>query len=315
MIEEIYQKLVDKYSMVEQHKGPVVSTGSVLLDRALSVGGYPAGRIIEIYGPEGVGKTTMGLHAMAEAQAKKLQAAILDMECSFDEKYAKAIGVRGKRNVDYLHLVPTHGEEALDLIADLIDQDVKLILIDSVASMVPKAEYEGETGEAFMGLQARMMGQGMRKLTGRISRAGAIVIFINQVRSKIGVFFGSNEVTTGGRALGFYASIRIQLRNGDAFSDADDPLGRYMKVKIVKNKVGPPLRECQIPIRYGVGVDRAWELFGEFYRLGWIKKQSSFYYHGKEKIGHGIAKTVEAIRGDLKTWEKLYHEHQKATGA
>ena len=314
MIQEIYNTLVKKYSIVEQHKGPILPTGSLILNRMLVIGGYPTGRIIEIYGPEGVGKTTMGLHAMVEAQKLKMPLALLDMECCFDERYAKTIGIRGKKNVDYLHLMPTYGEEAIDMLADVLDKGMKLVVVDSVASMVPKAEYEGETGEAFMGLQARMMGQGLRKLTGRISRAGAVVIFINQVRTKIGVFFGSPEVTTGGRALGFYASIRLQLRSGEAMPDKVNPIGRYVRIKVVKNKVGPPLKECQVPLIFGRGIDRAGEIFSELWAVGKITRRSSFYYGPDgEKIGAGVVNSMTTMRESIKVWERIYHEHAKDT--
>ena len=303
-LQQLYQDFVDKYGM-EEKPGEVLPTGSLLLDRALTVGGYGTGRIVELFGPEGAGKTTLGLHALAQAQKKKWGCALIDMECGFDEKYGKAIGLKGKRNVDYMYLVPSHGEEAIDMIQDLLEKDLRFILVDSVAAMVPKAEYEGETGEAFMGLQARMMGQGLRKLTTRVRDAGAVLLFINQVRSKIGVFFGSNETTTGGRALAFYASQRIQVRGGDAIGKtADSQEGRYMRIKIVKNKLGPPLKTCQIPLMYGLGVDPAFEIFDELQVSGKITKRSSFFYFQGEKIGAGRLKSVDHIRQNLATFRK-----------
>ena len=308
---DLYETLVKKYALVEQHKGGVLPSGSMLLDKALTVGGYPAGRIVEIFGPEGVGKTTLGIHALVSGQQKRLQVALIDMECSFDEHYAKAIGIRGKRQSDYIHVVPSDGESAIDIIADLLDGGIKVIVVDSVASMVPRAEYEGDTGEAFMGLQARMMGQGMRKLTGRVSRAEAYLIFMNQVRSKIGQFWGSSEVTTGGRALKFFASVRIQLRDGQVLAGKTYPIGKMIRVKIVKNKVGPPLKETEIPLLFGHGVDEAYEIFHVLCAAKRIERRSSYFYYNGEKFGFGAEDAVNKIAADMKTWRERYSEYQK----
>jgi len=306
---DLYEKLVSKYGIEEKLEGEVLETGSLLLNRALTIGGYAAGRIVEIFGAEGAGKTTLGLHAMVEAQKKDWIAAIIDMECSFDSEYAKVIGLKGKRNEGYIHLVPNFGEEAVDMLGDLLDDNVRLIVIDSVASMVPKAEFEGETGEAFMGLQARMMGQALRKMTTRIYDAGAIVIFINQVRSKIGVFFGSPETTSGGRALPFYATQRIRLRGGEEIGQGE---GKMIVAKVVKNKLGPPLKECKIPLIYGKGVDQAFEIFSELETIGRITKKSSFFYFEGDKLGNGRLAAVEAIRTEIKKYKKVLNECSKA---
>jgi recombination protein RecA len=302
-IESLYEKFKDKYEIEEKPPKDVVSTGSVLLDRALTIGGYASGRIIEIYGPEGAGKTTLALHAMAEAQRKGWDAAIIDMEAGLDVEYAKSVGVKGKPNVDYLHLIPSWGEQAIDELIDTIEAGVRLIVVDSVAAMVPKAEYEGDTGEAFMGLQARMMGQALRKITTRVEASGAVLIFINQVRSKIGVFFGSPETTTGGRALPFYSSMRIQVKQGDQIKSKQDIIGKYLRCKIIKNKLGPPLKECQVPIVFGQGIDSARELLEELQVKGILTKRSSYFYYGEEKW-LGVDSLLEDMKKDIKTWRK-----------
>lgn len=304
-VKDLYQRYVQKYQLTDKQVSWVLPTGSSLLDRALVSGGYPGGRIIELFGPEGAGKTTLGLHAMAEGQKLGKVVGLIDMECSLDLKYARAIGVKGDPNQDFAHLVPEYGEQAIDLIRDMLGDGVQVIVVDSVTSMVPKAEYEGDAGEAFMGLQARMMGQGLRKLTGRVHAADAVLIFINQVRSKIGVFFGSPEVTTGGRALTFFSSQRIQIKTGDAIEGDKEPLGRYMRIKIVKNKVGPPLRECQVPLLFGQGISRAHELFEALTVAGYITRRSSFYYYNNRKVGAGVADTIREISKDLPSWEAI----------
>lgn len=307
-VEDLYKELVEEFDIGPEPVTEVLPTGSLFLDRALGIGGYPSGRVIEIFGNEGAGKTTIGLHAMAQAKKKKWNPALIDMECSLDEAYAKAIGC-GKRNVDFLHMVPNYGEQAVEMVKTMLDREVRLILVDSVSSMVPKAEMEGETGEAFMGAQARMMGQAMRTLTTRIHDAGAIVIFINQVRSKIGVFFGSPETTSGGRALPFFASQRIRVRSGKDIGQD----GKLMMIRVVKNKVGPPLKECEIPLIYGKGVDAALEMFGELQESGRITKKSSFYYFDGDKLGNGRLQAAEAIRANMREYRRIINEDQKAT--
>lgn len=296
-IKEIYETYVKKYELIESEPVKfVVSTGSLLLNRSLGIGGYPSGRIIEIYGPEATGKTTFGLHAMAEAQKIGLDVALIDAERAFDLKYANNIGLKGKPNIDFLYLLPDYGEQAIDMALDLTKHGQPfLILIDSVAAMTPKAEIEGETGEAFMGLQARMMGQGMRKLTKAVYNSNSILIFINQVRSKLGVFFGSPETTTGGRALGFYASIRIETRPDDQIKKGNNILGKFTKVKINKNKLAPPFKNTKVPIVFGKGIDVGYELFDILLVEGIIVRKSSNYYYLDERIGVGKDETSKYI--------------------
>jgi len=308
-VSELYQKACEQFGFEEREPVPyVVSTGSLLLDRAIGVGGYPGGRVVEVYGPEGAGKTTLGLTAMVQAQALSMSVALIDMERALDEHYARSLGIQGERNKDWLHFTPDTGEECIDLIQMLAREGVQMIVIDSVAAMVPKAEFEGATGEAFMGLQARMMGQAMRKLTGVIYEAKAVVIFINQVRSKIGVFFGPSEVTTGGRALRFYASLSIEVRGGEKFDEAS---GRNIKAKITKNKVGMPFRQVEIPLVFGRGIDRAGELLQMLQLEGLVTKRSSFFYFKNKKIGAGAEDTKKTIREDIETYLEALQEIKK----
>ena len=276
-----FDKIVAKYS--EPPKNTYfVSTGSILLNEALGIDGYPSGRMIEIFGQEGAGKTTLGLMALAEGQALGFPVAIIDAEAGFDINYAHALGLSGKANEDFGLFLPEYGEQAVEMVRDLISMGIKMILIDSVSALVPKAEYTGDTGEAFMGLQARMMGQACRQLTGIVARSGCILIWINQSRSKIGQFFGSPETTSGGRALRFYASIRIGVRAVKA-----DEVGHNLIAKIAKNKLAPPLKVAELPLLYGLGVD----LYEEFYRIGVeagvIEKQGSSWcaFEGEKYLG------------------------------
>ncbi len=304
MIEDLYKMFKEKYKIEESQPKSILSTGSILLDRALTTGGYPSGRIIEIFGPESTGKTTLGLHAMSEAQKMKWDVALIDMEAGLDLEYANRVGVQGQPNKDFIYLIPSWGEQAIDQIIDLINGGVKLIVVDSVASMVPKAEYEGETGEAFMGLQARMMGQALRKITTRVEATGAILIFTNQVRSKIGVFFGSSETTTGGRALPFYASMRLQIRTGDQIVKDKEIIGKHIRLKVAKNKLGPPLRECNVPLIFGSGIDTPREILEELILKGVVTKKSSYYYCGDDKW-LGAEGVLNAIKEDIKKWRNL----------
>ena len=273
----IYEALVAKYG---DYKSSYIRipTGSINLNEAVG-GGYPMGRIIEIFGGEGSGKTTLGLMALAEGQGLNMPVALIDPEYSLDINYAHAIGLRGKPNKDFGHLLPEYGEEAINMIIDAITNNIKVIVVDSVAAMIPKAELIGEVGEAHMGLQARMMGQAMRKLTGMVSRNKMLLIFINQVRSKIGVFFGSSEVTTGGRALKFYASIRIGIRAADA-----DESGHVIKIKIFKNKTAVPFKVADLPLRYGLGVDIYEEFFEKMKEFGKIETHGSWYHCDDQKF-------------------------------
>lgn len=263
----------------------VVPTGSLGLDLALGVGGLPKGRIIEIFGPESSGKTTLTLHAIAEAQKKGEVCAFIDAEHALDPIYAKKLGV----NIDDLLISqPDTGEQALE-IADTLTRSgaVGLIIIDSVAALTPKAEIEGEMGDSHMGLQARLMSQALRKLTGSIHKTNCILIFINQIRSKIGVMFGNPETTTGGNALKFYASIRIDIRKTGTIKEKDEVIGNHTKIKVVKNKVSPPFREAEVDIVYGHGISKEGEIIDLASKLEIIEKSGAWYAYNNSKIGQG----------------------------
>ncbi len=263
----------------------VISTGSIGLDVALGVGGVPRGRIIEIYGPESSGKTTLCLHIIAEAQKKGGIAAFIDAEHALDVNYARSLGVNTD---DLLISQPDTGEQALEIADYLVRSNaVDVIVIDSVAALVPKAEIEGEMGDAHMGLQARLMSQALRKLTANISKSGTTVIFTNQIRMKIGVFFGNPETTTGGYALKFYASVRMDIRPVGPIKEGNDKIGTRTKVKIVKNKVAPPFREAEFDILYGVGISREGEVIDIGSELGIIEKSGAWYSYKGERIGQG----------------------------
>jgi recombination protein RecA len=263
----------------------VVSTGSLGLDIALGVGGLPKGRIVEIYGPESGGKTTLAMHVIAQVQKLGGIAAIIDVEHAFDESYALRMGI----NTDELIInQPDYGEQALEITDRLVESGaVDIIVVDSVAALVPKAELEGEIGDQKMGLQARLMGQTMRKLTAKTSKSNAIVIFINQLREKIGVMFGSPETTSGGNALKFYASIRLDVRKIGVLKDGDEAIGNRVKVKVVKNKVAPPFKVAEFDLIFGQGIDSSAELVDIATGLGIIKKSGSWYAYGEDKIGQG----------------------------
>ncbi len=314
-ISEIHAKAQDQFDLIDS--APVdfiVPTGSVLLDRALSIGGYPSGRIIEIYGVEMSGKTTLALHGMANAQAMGKDVALIDMERALDQDYAKKIGLKGEPNVEggYIHEAPDYGEQAFKLIEYLITTGIKFIVVDSVSALIPKAELEGDYGESHMGLQARMMSQALRKITGMVYENDVILVFINQIRMKIGVVFGNPEVTTGGKALPFYSTIRIELRpNGDEIKSGTDIIGKYSRAKIRKNKLGAPMRVVMIPIIFGRGVWRSAEIFDEMLTNGLITKKSSFYYYEGNKIGAGKSNTMDEIDSKLEFYEEALHEYQK----
>ena len=264
---------------------PCISTGSVGLDIALGIGGIPQGRVTEIYGPESSGKTTLTLQIIAECQKNGGTAAFIDAEHALDPQYAAKLGV----NVDDLLLSqPDTGEQALE-VADMLvkSNSVDLVVVDSVAALVPRAEIEGEMGDHHVGLQARLMSQALRKITGNIQRSGATVIFINQIRMKIGVMFGSPETTTGGNALKFYSSVRLDIRRIGAVKEGDEVIGNETRVKVVKNKVSPPFRQAEFQIMYGQGINSEGEILDFGQKLGVIEKAGSWYSHKEEKIGQG----------------------------
>lgn len=287
-----------------------IPTGSLTLDIALGVGGLPKGRVVEIYGPESSGKTTLAIHAIAEVQKQGGIAAIVDAEHAFDQFYAQKLGV----DVNNLLISqPDNGEQALEIADNLIRSGaIDLLVIDSVAALTPKAEIEGEMGDSQMGLQARLMSKALRKLTGSISKANCCCIFINQLRDKIGVMFGNPETTTGGNALKFYASVRIDIRKASQIKEGDEVVGNRVKVKVVKNKVAPPFRKAEFDIMYGEGISKSGEVLDLGVDLGIIGKSGSWFSYGETRLGQGRDAVKMILKDNPELMEQLEEKIKKA---
>jgi len=288
------------------------SSGSLALDVALGVGGYPRGRIIEIYGPESSGKTTVALHAIAEAQAAGGQAAFIDAEHALDPVYAQKLGV----NIDELLLSqPDTGEQALEICEALVRSGaVDIVVIDSVAALVPKAEIEGEMGDSHVGLQARLMSQALRKLSGAISKSKTTAIFINQIREKVGVMFGNPEVTPGGRALKFYASVRLEVRRAEAIKSGNDFMGNKTKIKVVKNKVAPPFRTAEVDVMYGQGISREGEIVDLGVEMDIVNKSGSWYAYNDDRLGQGRENAKQFLKDNPDTRNEIAQKVRAAYG-
>jgi len=291
---------------------PVVSTGSLGLDVALGVGGLPCGRVIEIYGPESSGKTTLALEAIAQAQRRGGTAAFIDAEHALDVNYARKLGVR---TAELLISQPDNGEQALEITETLVRSGaIDVLVIDSVAALVPKAEIEGDMGEPQMGLQARLMSQALRKLTGTISRSNCIVIFINQIRMKIGVMFGNPETTSGGNALKFYASVRLDIRRIASLKQGEQVIGNRTRVRVVKNKVAPPFRDTEFDILYGTGINKPGELLDLGAEMNIVEKSGSWYSYGGERIGQGRDNACEFLREHPEMASQIEAKVREAVG-
>ena len=287
-----------------------IPSGSLLIDEAIGVGGYPKGRIIEIFGPESSGKTTLALHAIAECQKNGGRAAFIDAEHAIDPLYAKNLGV----DINELILSqPDNGEQALEIVEMLADSgSINLIVVDSVAALVPQAELDGEMGDSSVGLQARLMSKAMRKIAGILNKKECAVIFINQLREKVGVMYGNPETTSGGRALKFYASVRIDIRRTEAIKQGSDIIGNTCRVKIVKNKVSPPFKQCEIDIIYGQGISKESEILDKAVEMGIIKKSGSWFEYKGVKIAQGRDAAKEYIRSNEDVAKELIEQIKKS---
>ena len=288
----------------------IIPTGSLALNAALGVGGYPRGRIIEIYGPESSGKTTLAIHAIAEAQKAGGVAAFIDAEHAFDRFYAEKLGV----NVNELIISqPDNGEQALEIADQLIRSSaIDILIVDSVAALTPKAEIEGDMGDNRVGLQARLMSQALRKLTATISKTNTCCIFINQLREKIGVMFGNPETTTGGNALKFYSSVRLDIRRVTTLKDGDTPIGNQVRVKVVKNKVAPPFRKAEFEITFGEGISKAGEVVDLGVQYGIIKKSGSWFSYGESRLGQGRDAVKKIIKDNPELCEEIENQITEA---
>ena len=288
-----------------------ISSGSLSLDIALGIGGLPKGRIVEIYGPESSGKTTLALHVIAEAQKKGGTCAFVDAEHALDPIYAKKLGVNTD---DMLISQPDFGEQALEIADTLVNSSaIDVLVVDSVAALVPRAEIEGEMGDSHMGLQARLMSQALRKLTGSISKSNSLVIFINQIRQKIGVMFGNPETTTGGNALKFYASVRMDIRRIGAIKDRDEVVGNQTRVKIVKNKLAPPFKTVEFDIMYGEGISKIGEILDMASKEGIIEKSGAWYSYKNDRIGQGRENAKIFLKDNSNISEEIEESLRKST--
>ena len=304
------EKQFGKGSIMKMGEQPItklatIPSGSLALDVALGIGGYPKGRVIEIYGPESSGKTTVALHAIAEAQKEGGQVAFIDAEHALDPNYAQALGV----NTDELLLSqPDTGEQALEIAEALVRSGaVDILVIDSVAALVPRAEIEGEMGDAHVGLQARLMSQALRKLSGAINKSNTIAIFINQIREKVGVMFGNPETTPGGRALKFYSSVRLEVRRAETLKQGNDIVGNKARIKVVKNKVAPPFKQAEVDIVYGEGISRQGEILDMASELDIVQKSGAWYSYNEERLGQGRENSKQYLLEHPEITEELYH--------
>ena len=306
-IEKMYGKgSIMRYGAESTLNVEAIPTGSLSLDLALGIGGVPRGRIVEIYGPESSGKTTLALHVLAEAQKMGGEVAFVDAEHALDPTYAKALGVNVE---DMLISQPDTGEQALEITEALVRSGaIDVVVVDSVAALVPRAEIEGEMGDSFVGLHARLMSQALRKLTGVINKTNSIVIFINQLREKVGVMYGNPEVTTGGRALKFYASVRIDVRRIETLKSGGEVIGNRTRAKVVKNKVAPPFREAEFDIMYGEGISLIGELIDLGVKLGLVQKSGSWYSMGETRIGQGRDAAKQYLKNNPEIADNLEAE-------